>query len=211
MSAYKQYSSIVTNINPTILGYRLLPFSLGMVVILKEAQSKFITGEYNSFLDINHVFNAFKCDSTLIAEFIFAVLVCSNSYDEIKEEFGNGDFIKEYRQLMGRLATYNDNILYEIHAFAHYIKNGTETVEYNVKEQDGIEASNPFEFESAVISSLMENTNYTRSECYNLPITETLTAYLMYAHKNGVIEIVSKELVELMKEMKEQRTANVTG
>jgi hypothetical protein len=216
MKAYKPFTSLVSTITPTVLGYRLLPFSLGMSINLKEGKSKFITGEYNGLCDINKVFLALKHDKTLIAEFIFAVLTCSNTYDEVKEEYANGEMVKEYQKLMKRLLKkprkgntknqnklWKPNLLYEIHRFCHYIKDGTDTLAYAIKNKKETEIqSNPFEFEESVISTLLETTNYTRDECYNLPMTETQNAYLIRQHKNDVIVIIDKKTSELMELMK---------
>ena len=202
MIAYKSFSERVSTITPTVLGYRLLPYSLGMAINLKEANSKFINGQYNGFLDINNIFNALITDESLAGEFVFAVLCCSNTYDEFKDECGSGNIMDTVKQLITEIKYMNINLLFEIHSFAHYLNNGTNGIpEYNVKEVKE-HSDNPFDYEETVISSLIENTSYTRNECYNLSVNETLSAYLVLAHKNGVIEITSQDTIEMMNQMK---------
>src|ERR1035437_8676367 len=91
MSDYTNYTDRVLAIMPDCIGFRLLPFSLGMSQILKASNSKFITGEYNSFLDINHIAQALITDNSVISEFVYAVLVCSTTPDDFLKECSNGE------------------------------------------------------------------------------------------------------------------------
>ena len=224
-TTYKTYTERVSTITPTVLGYRLLPYSLGMSINLKAANSKFINGQYNGFLDINNIYRALYCDyMTVMGEFIFAILVCSTTYDEFKEECGSGNIFKARDELFENVSSkyktqlFNSgsvdntetkkdnriNVLYEIHKFAHYIHNATTDLPaYNIKETSKSEIEScPFEFEESVIDTLICNTTMTLNECLNRSITETVPVYLMQAHKNQHIEIVGKDLIEQMKAMK---------
>jgi hypothetical protein len=202
-TTFKSFTDRVATITPTVLCYRLLPFSLGHSLNLKAVKSKFITGEYNSFCDINHIAEKLITDKDLIAEFVVALLVCSNTYDDFKEEIGNGLIVNTIKELVKDIENNKYNLLFSIHTFANYLKDGTNAPLYELTgdSQNNI-TSTPVDTEEAIVSTLMENTNYTRNECWNLPLTETLSAYLLYAHKVGSVELISKEICDLKASMK---------
>jgi hypothetical protein len=205
MATFKPYSQRITTLVPSCLGYRLLPFSLGQSLALKSSKSKFTSGEYNSLCDINYIAEALVNDHSLIPEFVFAVLVCSTTYDEFMSECGNGNIASSVEEVIKHIKDNKINLLFEIHTFAHYLKSGTDAPLYKVKEDDKDSVTtNPVEAEEAILSTLMSECGYTRDECLNLPLTETMSAYLLYAHKMGSIELESKEVFELKESLKEK-------
>jgi hypothetical protein len=205
MKTYKSYIERVATLTPSVIGYRLLPFNLGHSIALKSSKSKFISGEYNGFYDINSIYKSIITDKSLIPEFVFAVLVCSITYDEFREEVNNGSFGKALEEVIKRLKTDKFYIVNEIHAFALYIQQGTDAPLYDIKASDNDTevVDSPIEPEENMLSTLMSDCGYTRNECLNLPLTETLSAYLLYAHKMGSIVIRSKALNNLMNKGKQ--------
>lgn len=198
--SYKSYTERVATITPSVIGYRLNPFSLGHSLLLKACGSKFVTGEYNGLCDINNIVTTLLTDTNLVTEFVLAVLICSTTYDEFKEECSSG---KIHETIKATKDTINGlYLLNEIHTFTHYIKQGTNAPLYEVKENKDEVKTNPVEPEEAILSTLMTECGYTRNECLNLAMTETLSAYLLYAHKVGGIELISKEVAELTAKLK---------
>ena len=199
---YSQRNAILT---PICLGYQLLPFSLGHSLALKSAGSKFTNGEYNTLCNVTNIMYRILADKTLIPEFVYAVMVCSTTYDDLKAECSTGEFQKEVSKVVKRIEDNNYDLMSEIHRFAHYLKNGTDAPIFKpMEESNGSIITNPVEAEEAIISTLMSECGYTRNECYTLPLTETMSAYLLYAHKMGSIELVSKEVFDLKQSLKEK-------
>jgi len=202
MTQYKTYTDRVLTLTPTVLAYRLKQFCLGHSMLLRAANSKFIDGTYNGFLDVNNIYKAFIVDKELLPEFVFAVLVCSTTYKDFQEEIANGDFVTILQDTIKDLDT--KTIVEQIHTFAHYLKNGTNAPEYMIcdnKKDDSVKG-NVVSFEENILSTLMSDCGYTRDECINLPLTETLSAYLLYAHRMGSIELTSKEVFDMMNKAK---------
>lgn len=194
--SYKSFTERVIQPAPVILGLRLLPFTLGMSMLLKAANSKFLTGISNITL------------KELIIELVFAILVCSTTYDEFNAEINNGDFERYVNKYITELtqeikASNEFNIFFRVNQFCNYLKAGTTAPLYEVKESGSSDISiNPIEAEEQILSTLMTDCGYTRNEVLNLPLTETLSAFLLYAYKQGTIEIVSKELFDLKQTLK---------
>jgi len=227
MEAYKPFTERVMQATPEILSLRMRPLTLGHIMILKAAGSKFLVGDIK------------ECDALgLIQELIFAALVCSTTYDDFKDEIHNGklvDNVKEFSEklmvdlgetkfkkflrnwfrkyapsyvylLKPKYPSYF-NILDHIREFVDYVNNGTTAPLYVVKEsskegsKDG-NRNNPVEPEEAIISTLMSECGYNRNECLNLPLTEVLSAYLLHAHKQEAIVLISKDTSDLMEQMK---------
>jgi hypothetical protein len=174
----------------------MLPLSLGHIILLKTAKSKFITGEYDLFCDINKIYEALVNDITLIGEYAFAILVCSTTYDDFQEERGSGKIIEAIEQIKNNFKKFS--LIKEIHNFAHYLRNGTDIPDYQLKNKNESDISvNPVEPEESIIFTLMTECNWSRNDCYNLPLVESQSAYLLYAHKMETIVLISKEEREL--------------
>lgn len=202
MDTYKTYTERILTPTPTILGLRLYPFTLGHSLLLKGVNSKFINGEYNKFLDVNTVAKHIVADFNLIPEFVLALLICSTTYDEFKDEVNNGELGNVINILVADIKTAKVNFIEKIHAFAHYLKQGTDLpLYYNCEDKNTVKTT-PIELEEAVLSTLMTNCGYTRNECLNLPMTETLSAYLLYAHSMGSIELIGKDVFDLTQKLK---------
>lgn len=196
MDAYKSYTDRILTPLPTILGLKLVPYTLGHSILLKSASSKFAVG---GFKDCS--------DKELISELVFALLVCSTSYDDFKQEVYQDKFTRNMRRYVAQLlsevkASKEFNLLAKINSFASYLRNGTSTPLYYVTENGSDISSSAIEFEEAIISTLMAECNFTRDECLNLPLTETLSAYLLFAHKQGTVELISKEVYQIKERMK---------
>lgn len=197
MDTYKSYTERIIQPTPIILGLKLLPFSLGMAILLKAADSKFLSGGLDKLTT-----------KEIIVELVFGILVCSTTYDDFNEEINNGQFdkyVKKYvQELVGEINSSKEfNIFDKISQFANYLKAGTVAPLYEIKESDkNSVSSNPIEPEEAIISTLMTDCGYTRNECLQLPLTETLSAYLLHAFKQGAIDLVGKDVFALKKKMK---------
>ena len=57
-SNYKSYADRVTTGTPSVLGYKLNPFTLGHSLLLKASQNSFITGAYNGCTNVNVIAQA---------------------------------------------------------------------------------------------------------------------------------------------------------
>lgn len=209
MDTFKSYTErVVITETPTILGIKLLPFSLGHSMLLKRHGSIFISGGFEGLKN-----------SELITELIFAALVCSVTYDDFQKEVHTGQFQNELNKyidcLNQSLGTKQNrwkrlfripikspvNIIMEVVKFTTYLIQGSEVQKYNTVEKDTV-SNNPAEFEESILNTLMTECNWTRNDVLNLPYTETLAAYMLFAHKQGVINLVSKEEWELKQRMK---------
>jgi hypothetical protein len=196
MNDFKSYTDRITTPNPIILGLKLLPYTLGHSILLKSANSKFVNEGLKGCTD-----------KEVIGELVFALLVCSTTYDEFKEEIATGKFNTNFQGYIKKLIkdvknSKEFNLFTKIGAFASYLRSGTSTPLYYVTEDESEIINNPIEFEEAIISTLMSECNYTRFDCLNLPLVETLSAFLIYAHKQGSIELISKEVYEIKERMK---------
>lgn len=211
MGTFKTYSERVLTPSPVVLGLRLRPFTLGHSILLKRHQSKFIVGDLK------------ECgsDGEIIYELVFAALVCSTTYDDFLKEVSEGTFEKnagnyikwfckqaglKKKTVLSRVVSLFKkskpfNLIGEVGIFCNYLKNGTTPPLSYPKKSDNVNNS-PIEIEEAMISTLMQEYGYSRDECLNLPLTETLSAYLLHAHKQGVIDLIGKEEWELRQQMK---------
>lgn len=197
MDSFKSYTERVIIPQPTVLGLRLHPFTLGHSMLLKSANSVFIVGGIEQ-LTIKD----------LIGELVFALLVCSTDYDTFLKEANSKDFadyVAGYVEALNEEIEAADvfNLYDKLTMFRQYIKDGTSTPYYYQSADSSSDIStNPVEIEQSIISTLMADCNYTRSECLNLPLTETLSAFLLYAHKQGTINLKSKQEHELEQRLK---------
>lgn len=216
--SYSTYTDRVLQPTPVIMGLKLLPFTLGHSMILKRAKSEFMVGSIESLQALNN--------NAMILELVFAIMVCSTTYDELQTEIHNGNFnneVKKYfkfirkqlnlpkykwqmwlRRIIKKLFPFLKDkkpffLVAEVKTFLDYIKAGTSAPSYEVNKTESDIQTNPIEPEEAIISTLMTDCGFSRSECLNLPLSETLSAYLLYAYKQGTIDLLSKEVVELMK------------
>jgi len=199
MNTYKDYTKQVLQLTTPVMGLRLYPFSLGHAMILKKEDSMFMRDKIDETLT----------DRDLIAELVFAVLVCSTTYDEFMEETRSGELQKNLVEYVNKTveeieATELFSLQIEIQLFVQYIKNGTTPpYYYEVCNNSGADISvNPIAVEHSIKSILMTECNYTREECLNLPYNETLADFILYAHKQGTLNIISKEECELMEKLK---------
>lgn len=195
MDSYTTYTERVLQPAPEVLGLKLLPFTLGHSMLLKCAKSQFILGDIESL-------KALPVKS-MIVELVFAVLVCSTTYEDFKKEIHEGTLQTELQQYVNDLTAGVEKaksfcLLLEVSKFINYIKSGTTAPLYRVlNDNKNNVKTNPVEPEEAVISTLMTECGYSRNECLTLPLTETLSAYILYAYKQGTIELISKEVFEL--------------
>lgn len=198
MDTYKSYAERIIQPAPTIMGLRLLPFSLGHSMILKTAKSIFMLGGLEGL-----------SDRQVIGELVFGLLVCSTSYDDLIAEMNNGAFKTYLAEYVTKLTKeIKDTDLFNLHAkinmFVNYIRDGTSTPYYYPASDSTSDVSIcPIEIEQSIQSTLMSECKYTRNECLNLPLTETLSAFLLFAHKQGTVVLKSRDEYEL-----EQRLRN---
>jgi hypothetical protein len=203
MSNFTTYAERLTVLQPIVCGYKLNPLTIGHLILLKSANSKFVGSDYTGFTSIDDVYKALIIDKTLIGEFAYALLVCSTTFDEFKDECNSFQFNEAFDECKLTLLSLGIDIAKEIHKFAHYLKAGTKMPLYYVKEDKNSETvssstSSPITNEENIISTLMSECNYTRSECMNLPYTEIFSAFILYAHKRGVVEIMSENLYTML-------------
>lgn len=200
MDSYKSYADRTIQATPTILGLRLLPFTLGHSMILKTAKSCFMVGGIDKL-----------SNREVIGELVFGLLACSTTYDDFISEMNSGAFegyLKEYvRRLESEVkGTKMFNLFDKINMFARYIKEGTSTpYYYPAKDSEHDVSICPVEIEQSILSALMSECNYSRNECLNLPLTETLSAFLLYAHKQGTVSLKSREEYELEEKLKKNK------
>lgn len=206
MDSFSTYTERVLQSPPTVFGYKLLPLTLGHTMLLKAAHSHFMFGDFNSLDELKI--------SELIIELTLAILICSSTYDEFLNEMHTGEIqsvLKEMVEHSTRLSEIADgfNVYDEKNKFIHYLKNGIIAPDYKIKGGSNSDIKqNPIEPEQAMVATLMSaDCGFSRNECYNLPLSETLSAYILYAYKNDAIEITSKELHELMERKKKDKNA----
>ncbi len=144
----------------------------------------------------------------LIIETVFAALVCSTTYNEFLNEVETNKFQSEcnkYVKLLTKQVKKSSrfNLYDEIKKLADYITDGTQApyfIPVN-KGDKSVGKQTPIEPEQAIVSTLMSNEcGWSMDECYNSPLVETLSAYLLYVHEQGGIELKTKEQYELHKE-----------
>jgi hypothetical protein len=171
-------------------------------MLLKSAKSKFINGEYDSFLNTDAIIDTMFNDShNLIGEFVFAVIVCSTTYDDFKDDVTSGEFVKVLNELKETVNKQTSTLINSIHEFAHYLHQGTQAPlvqpKPNADNLDNIASP-----EEAMMATLMGELGYTRDECLNLPLTETLSAYLLYAHKMDAVELIGTDALDAIERLK---------
>jgi len=219
MDTFKSYTERVITIPPVIGGYRLKPFSLGHTMLLKSVNSKFLSDDYAGLCNINTVFEFLVCDLTLIGEFALAILICSTTFEDFMEEVNNGEFgnaLEQIRtEILGNPAVVDakgaiiekavepmSDLPYQIHRFAHYLKQGTVTPKYNIRKSDSITTS-PIEPEVIIQSKLMSEFGWTMEQTYNRPFTQAISSYFLYLHENSEdFKLESKEVFELKQKLK---------
>ena len=197
---YQSFTDVILTPTPTILGLKLHPYSLGMQIHLRNANSCFVG---NNFFKLK--------DSQILCELILALFICSTDYDSFRVEYEQGqipqliaDYVPSVRQAIQKQKESKDilnnddlakAIAGKVDLFIQYINKGTTTQQFVTlkKDKDGFEKPNPIDFEQIMLDALMTECKYTRQEALNLPMTETLSAFLLLGHKRECIEIESKE------------------
>lgn len=202
---YKSFTDVILNQTPTILGLKLQPYSLGHQIHLKNAKSCFV-GD-----------NFFKLkDSQILCELILALLICSTDYDSFRVEYEQGklpQMIADYIPSVNKAIRNNKELITkeklaeaianEVDIFVQYINKGTTTQNFVApKKDDDNFKPNPIDFEQTMLDTLIVECKYSRSEALNLPMTETLSAFLLLGYKREYINIQSKEVWLLKRKMK---------
>jgi hypothetical protein len=205
--SYKSFTDLILAPTPTVLGLKMLPYTLGHAILLKKAKSIFVMGGVEGC-----------SNNQILTELVFACLVCSVPYEQFNQEVESGEIEKLIVEYVGcvyrgmceskTIKTPDDllnSIVQEVVLFADYLKQGTSTPQFDVILKEGQSESvgtNAIEFEQSILAALMSECNHTRDECLNLPLNETLSAYLLLGHNRGVIELISKEIYTLKEKMK---------
>lgn len=201
---------------PALLGYHLKPFSLGHSMALREIDSKFISGEYNQLdekkniiylLALEHL--CVQNDKTkqaryqLIIEFVSAMIICTTTYDDYKNDVELGkipELIKEFMDLT--LALDVQDLVDTIHRFCLYIQKGTAAPKFNPIATDDSFKGAVVMPEQSIKEDLMSKCGYTRSEALDLPFTETYSSYLYHRHSRCDIELTSQTEYEIIQAAK---------
>lgn len=187
------------------MGLKLLPLSLGHVMILKSVGSMFFCEDVKP-----------TCDKDLIVELITSVLICSVTFDEFWKEYYDGQFqihakeyIEQYSKLVSNSGKLDFCLTIEVQKFLTYIKNGTSGPKYTVvnSNPDDI-SSNPIEAEEMIKDTLLTETNLTRDEIHNLPLTEIISSFITFCYKKELVKIDSKEMCELRERIKQYGPSN---
>ena len=191
---YTTYIDRVIQPPPVVLGLRLKPLSLGHVILLKSAKSRFITGELK---DITY--------QQLIGELVFALMVCSVSFDEFNDEVNAGRFEDSLTEYVTRISdevkeAKDFNLHLEVNRFVKYIKDGTDSP-LHFESNAGGTSDYPIDVEQSIIHTLMSKCNWILDDCYNRPLTETISAYLLYAHEQGAVRLISRNVADIMKQL----------
>lgn len=216
---YKTYCQRIIPKVPTILGMKLLPLSLGHLLILQSENSIFL----------NEDFSQVKSDYDLIVELVLALMVCSATYDEIQIEKHNGTFQANAKEYITKLCGDLDielnksfkadfkrilrkhklikskyfNLNYQIRMFLDYLRDGQYYRKFEMADSNENDVcNNPIEGEESIKDILMSETTYTRKEILELPFNEIISAYQNYSYRQGVITIQSKAEFELKQKLK---------
>jgi hypothetical protein len=198
MEEFTTYTDRVLHSTPTIMGLKLLTLTLGHVMLLKSMRSRFISGGI-----------AGLAIQDLITEFVLALFVCSTTYDDFLKEVETDklsvNLNKYVKSLVSEVKTSNDFCLFlKVRQFVNYIQAGTSGPLYEVKNNNGGNdiTDNPLESEEIIKNTLMTECGYTRNECLNLPLTEVLSDYLVWQYKQENIDLISKDVYDIIQSMK---------
>ncbi len=171
---------------PRILGLKLLPLSLGHRLILERAGSPFVTGQSPGVIDV-----------------IFAVLVCSMTFEQASEyldkpEFGNK--IKKWVKGLRKV-----NFLDKLQEFQRYWYYGNLVPEYTTTEEDessGNWSGTPWPQRLKIV--LMSELHMPESEVMNRSLRLCWWDYLCYEEIKGRVTVLSEEIVSIEESMLKQ-------
>jgi hypothetical protein len=159
----------------TILGHRLLPFSLGHAKILRRMGNAFATGKAPNLIDL-----------------LTAVFTCSRQYHEAVEGLEASAFSAYQEEWNKAIPSFD--FLVECQKFAKYMREGSLWPELHDPEEGGRMPGAPFIQRVQLI--LQGHLNHSVSEALNKPWGEALHDYFAFWELEGQIKILSQDDVD---------------
>jgi len=184
----------------TICGVRLRPFSLGSYILLLKSLSPFV--------DCNNP------RMPIYEDLLYAVYVCSHTYEEGAELEYNIDKAKEWgkafsEELYKEIDRFQKetgekwDIESEYVGFAEYIRYQLRYPYYTVLDNDG-KSSGAHHIQNILLTAT-SHLGYTRQEALNGPIKALLYDYIWYAEKNGLVELFDEDQIDIIRDMERRK------
>jgi hypothetical protein len=177
----------------TILGVKLLPFSLGHYFLMARFDCGFIDEDPERRGDFT--------------DFLLAVAICSRTYEQfiefIKDEKEFNKWCRAWGNHVKRLLKDNKvDILGKLLEFKQYMKHGlpnNEDIKYwNTKESDDAKKSGAH-WTQALYTTLISKCGYTDDKALNGPMAKAMWDYLKYVENEGMIQLMEDWEIEQIK------------
>lgn len=161
---------------PRILGLKLRPFSLGHWLILQRADSPFVSGSTPEVVDV-----------------IFAVLVCSLTFEEAASALDSEEFGKQIVRWVKTLRKLN--FIDKLHEFQRYWFYGNQIPSYSTtKEEMGEWSGTPWPQRLKIV--LMSELGFSESDVLNRPLRMCWWDYLCFEERRGNVTVLSEDIQE---------------
>lgn len=176
-----------------ILGQRLKPFSLGHWIILARFNSPFVGDNQDAQIARD--------------DLVFAVLVCTMSYDEFFKFIERDD----WEELV---TTWGQNCgVFDLHAkslaFQSYIVEGTKWPEF-WQEDTGHGRSSGTHWSQTVLLTLTSKLHYTQDQALNMPFTKSISDFLHYLETQGAVRLMTDDEMAFIEQSKQAEAVNGT-
>lgn len=163
----------------TVLGIKLRPFSLGHLFLMRRFGCGFAEDGDNV--------------SVGIGDLILGVAICSRSYEEFLADLDSGElekFVAEWGKEVQKQIESDEhfNPVRRFALFHQYMKEGAQMpkffIERDTKGESGLHWSHQ------ILSILISECGYSRTEALNAPLTQCLNDFCAYAERQGTITLM---------------------
>lgn len=171
-----------------ILGVRLKPLSLGHYMLMKRLNVGYATDTEAKV--------GFE-------DFVLALLICGQTYEEFCEFLERDDLIKalerEAKAMKRRInKEQNFNLFSKMGMFQKYLEEGTQMPLYWEGDNKS-EKESGAHWSQTLFTTAVSELGYTRTQALNVPLVQLFNDFFKYAESNGAIELMREEEEELVK------------
>lgn len=174
----------------SLLGVKLRPFSLGHIFLMRRFGCKFSADDPNTMGGID--------------DLLLGIAICCRSYEGFLEfiddpvEFNKwckkwGKYIKKHVR-----KNKNFNLIKQFHLFKEYMKSGIIIPKYWETQNTESSMESGSHWTQSVYNVLISDLGYNQTDALNIPVSKALNEYYKHLEKNGIINLMSDEELELI-------------
>ena len=179
--------------NPyTIMGCRLLPFSLGHLTLMRRFDCKYGSDDLS-------------VDELSVDDLLLGIQICSRTFNEFLEDIRTDEFaewIHEWAVGVTSEKQTTEEVYNRMLLFGKYIKEHSWTPSYWNEKQGNENVSD--DWMRGVINVLISECGYSRDEALNSSFSQSMTDYLTWCERQGSIKFYSSDEIEQMESLEEE-------